>query len=111
MYIVPKKNIEIFSNNYEIFKLNSGDIFLSKSEKSKIKSNSGISFIQWWKYYIKKDLPEIFEYCPELVFSIKRNNIKKNGKEYYINILNHINKYPFGKELYYLDRCWYYIFL
>ena len=111
MYIVPKKNIEFLSNNYEFFNIVNKDIILSKQEICKIKQKTFLSFTQWWDTFIKKSFPKVFEYCPELTFSVKRENIKKNSKEYYQNIFNYINSYPYCKELYYLDRCWYYIFL
>ncbi len=111
LYIVPKKNIEILSNNHKLFNLVSGKIILSTEENRKVRQKTNLSFIEWWNKYIKKNIPEIFEYCPELVFSVKRENIKKNSKDYYLNIFNYINSNPYCKELYYLDRCWYYIFL
>ena len=110
MYIVPKKNINYFSNNYKTFNLIYDDIILSKEESKKIKQPTNLKFIEWWKLYIQKNIPTIFEYCPELVFSVKRDNIKKNGLQYYLNIFNSINEKPYCKELFYLDRSWYYIF-
>ena len=111
MYIVPKKNIEILSNNYELFNIINNDIILSKQELRNVRQKNNLSFKEWWNKFIKKKIPSVFEYCPELTFSIKRENIKKNTKEYYKNIFDHINLQPYCKELYYLDRCWYYIFL
>lgn len=111
MYIVPKKNIKFLSNNYEIFNIVNNDIILSKQEIQNVKHKTYLSFKQWWNRFIQKNFPSVFEYCPELTFSIKKENIKKNTKEYYQNIFDYINNQPYCKELYYLDRCWYYIFL
>lgn len=111
MYIVPKRNIEILSNNHTLFNLNGNNIILSKKDNNKVKHSDSLSFKSWWDKYIQKNIPPVFEYCPELTFSVKKKNIKKNNKEYYINIFNYINSKPYCKELYYLDRCWYYIFL
>ena len=108
MYIIPKNNIEIFSNNYSIFNLNGDNLILSKKENKLIHT---FSFKVWWNKFIKKKIPNVFQYCPELTFSVKRENIKKNGKQYYQDIFNFINKNPYCRELYYLDRCWYYIFI
>lgn len=111
MYIIPKNNIGILANNHQIFNLNNNDIILSKKEKNNIKQVTNLSFKSWWDRYIKKKLPEVFEYCPELTFSVRRENIKRNSREYYINIFNYIHYRPYCKEIYYLDRCWYYILL
>lgn len=111
MYIVPKKNIDFLSNIHGNFTMINDDLILSKNELSKIKQKTYLSFKQWWIKFVKKKIPIVFEYCPELTFSVKRENVQKNGKEYYQNIFNYINCNPYCKELYYLDRCWYYIFL
>jgi hypothetical protein len=111
MYIVPKKNIDFLSNNYATFNMINDDLILTKQELSKIKQKTYLSFKQWWNKFIKRKIPPVFEYCPELTFSVKRENVHKNDKEYYQSIINYINLHPYCKELYYLDRCWYYMFL
>lgn len=108
MYIVPKSKIDFFSNNHGIFNLNGDNLILSKKENKLV---GNFSFKLWWEKFIKKNIPNVFQYCPELTFSVKRENIKKNGKQYYQDIFNFINKNPYCRELYYLDRCWYYIFI
>tara|TARA_Y100000991_G_C21923496_1_gene327578 strand:+ start:337 stop:1077 length:741 start_codon:yes stop_codon:yes gene_type:complete len=108
MYIIPKKDIEILSNNYSLFNFVSDNIILSKKES---RFHKKLSFKEWWNKFIKKSIPNVFQYCPELTFSVRRENIKKNGKKYYQDIFNYINQNPYCQELYYLDRCWYYIFL
>ena len=107
MYIIPKKDIEILSNNYSLFNFVGDNIILSKKEN---RFHKKLSFKKWWNKFIKKNIPNVFQYCPELTFSVKRENITKNGKKYYQDIFDYINKDPYCQELYYLDRCWYYIF-
>jgi hypothetical protein len=110
LYIIPKKELNTLMNNYCFSSINNYNISFSKEEKKKIKYKCDLSFSEWWGKYIKKDIPDILEYCPNLVFSVNTKKIKENSLEYYKNILNSIYNKPYCEEIFFLDRCWYYIF-
>ncbi len=78
------------------------DINSGKMKKAKI------NFIDWWKKYIKTDLKN-FSYTPMSVFSVKRENILKHPKQFYVDLINQLD-HENPEEVHYMERAWKTIF-
>jgi UDP-galactopyranose mutase len=69
-----------------------------------------LNFIDWWNKYINKPLNN-FNYVPGAIFSVKKENILKHSKEYYIELIEQIDDHVNPEEGHYFERCWKYMFI
>ena len=74
---------------------------------------SGYTMKDFWTKYIETNIvepPMLFKWYKNMIFSAKKENIKKRSKEYYLTLLNDdINVVRKPQNLHYLERSWYYI--
>lgn len=114
LYLIPKKKIDILINHYQTIVIENQDISLSQTEKHKLNTYPDhFNFKEWCNTFLNINVDDIhvIEYCPELIFSINTNSIKKKEKIYYQTILTYFIQRPFCKEMIYLEKMWYYLFI
>lgn len=75
-------------------------------------TKSRFTFGQWWDLFIKKEKPSYknFRWSSGSIFSVSKNLILQNTKEYYVNLLHSLSYCNNPEEGHYIERSWYYIF-
>lgn len=88
-----------------------GHLIIKDSKYSKVK-RSDLSFGEWWDRYVKKNKPLLkdFRWSPGGIFSVSRDLINSNSKEYYQHLLESLSHSSNPEEGHYMERSWYYIF-
>lgn len=73
---------------------------------------TNLTFGDWWDKYVQKCKPILnqFKWSHGAIFSVTREQIKKNTKEYYLNLISLIENDINPEEGHYFERSWYYIF-
>lgn len=101
-------NLSCHKTNFDHFW---GHLKISDSRYRKV-SKCNLNYGQWWDKYIKKKKPQIndFKWSPGGIFSVSKELIKKNSKEYYQELLTSLSTGINPEEGHYLERSWYYIF-
>ena len=74
------------------------------------KDNNRISFIDWFKININTSYPNPIKIYSNAIFSVKKEFILKNTKEYYENLILNVNFHDNPAEGHFFERSWYYIF-
>ena len=69
-------------------------------------------FGEWWDKYLQKPRPQSnnFKWSPGGVFSIHKDLIYKQPKEYYQQLITTIDNHINPEEGHYFERAWYYLF-
>lgn len=73
---------------------------------------SKYSFGEWWDLYIREPRPDPYHYIVEYkaVFSVHRNQIRSQPKQYYEMLISLISDHSNPEEGHYFERAWYHIF-
>ncbi len=111
-YLFTKNHLTInLSCNRTNFENFWGHLIPNKSKYWNIQS-SELTYNEWWDKYVQKPKPlkENFKWCPGGIFSVSRQLIYQNSKEYYQNLLSSLRNINNPEEGHYLERSWYYIF-
>lgn len=71
-----------------------------------------LNFIDWWNKFIGYPFPgeENILWSHGAIFSVTKELIKKNTKEYYQRLITCIEDHPDPEEGHYFERAWFYIF-
>ncbi len=71
-----------------------------------------LNFIDWWKKFIYFPFPgeKNILWSHGAIFSITKELIKSNPKEYYQKLITCIDDHPDPEEGHYFERAWFYIF-
>lgn len=73
---------------------------------------SRFTFGEWWDKYVKKPKPSYknFKWSSGSIFSISKELIYQNERDYYANLLKTLEHCNNPEEGHYIERSWYYIF-
>ena len=75
------------------------------------KDNIVIKFIDWFNINIDKKSTCVKRFHPCGIYSVSKHKILSRNKEYYINLFNQVNRYPWNCiENGFMERSWYHIF-
>lgn len=89
-----------------------GHVMFNDDTVRKLVVKSQFTYGEWWDRFINKQKPSFndFKWSAGSIFSVSKNNIYKNSKEYYVNLINTLSYCNNPEEGHYLERSWYYIF-
>lgn len=111
-YLFPKNHLTInLSCNRTNFQDFWGHLIANKSHYFDLQS-SKFTYREWWDMFVRKPKPsrENFKWSPGGIFSVSKDLIGQNSKEYYQNLLLSLGNKNNPEEGHYLERSWYYIF-